>query len=203
MKITKIFIDLDDVLNNFTLHALRHVGCPVEPWEFEKYDPEWGWDIVTAANELHPFRSFTPERFWSEITRDVWSTAPVGRQANTILEMCVDLVGRENICVLTSPTLDPECAAGKTEWIQSRLPRWLHRQYFIGPPKQFCASPGAVLIDDSDQNIKNFTANGGLGILVPRPWNTFRSADPDKALQYNFQTLRNIQSKRHELCSTL
>ena len=45
------------------------------------------------------------------------------------------------------------------------------RDYFVGAPKQFCARPGAVLIDDFDDNCVAFREHGGRAIVFPQPWN--------------------------------
>ena len=61
---TRILLDLDDVCNRFTMHALKQVGCPIDELAYRDFNPEWGWDIVAAANALHPTREFTPAEFW-------------------------------------------------------------------------------------------------------------------------------------------
>ena len=188
---TKIYLDLDDVLNAFTLHALNNVGCPVEAFDFHKYKPEWGFDIIKAANALyHPhFLELTRESFWSMIGRDVWRDAPESTEFKWLLEQCEELVGRENICILTTPINDPECLAGKLEWIHAHCPKWLHRQYLMGPQKYLLAQPDALLIDDSDKNANEFANHGGQTILVPRPWNPLHRANTRQELASIFGEL--------------
>lgn len=174
MKPSRIFLDLDDVLNCFTMSALRHVGCPVGIFDYSRFDPAWGWDIVAAANKLHPSRVFTEAGFWGAIRREFWASVPPSRELSLVFQ-CADYVGAENVCILSSPTLDPDCLAGKLEWIQRFLPKRYQRQYLIGPRKHFCARPDALLIDDRDQNVKDFIACGGQAILMPRPWNSLNA----------------------------
>jgi hypothetical protein len=166
LKPTKIFLDLDDVLNDFTMHTLRKLGCGID-----KYDPEWGWDIVTAANSSHPLRHFTPESFWSSFGREHWATVPKSGMCDWLIDTAAGLVGQENVFILTCPTRDPASLSGKLEWIYSNLPTWLHRQYVMSPRKFLCASPTSLLIDDRDDNVDRFCEEGGRAILVPRPWN--------------------------------
>jgi hypothetical protein len=45
----------------------------------------------------------------------------------------------------------------------------------VGTAKWFAAGPDTWLIDDSDKNIRMFREWGGHGILVPRPWNPYKS----------------------------
>lgn len=174
---TKIFLDLDDVCNFFTMHALAAVGCPVEARELDAFDPKWGFDIIEAANRLHEVHDFTMKSFWDAIDREVWISAPESDEFGSLLSACADLVGRKNVCILTTPTRDPECLAGKLEWIHDHFPPWMHRQYLMGPAKHLLAQPGALLIDDSDLNVKQFRIHGGSAILVPRPWNPLHKVD--------------------------
>ena len=194
---TQIYLDLDDVCNAFTLHALRAVGCPVNASDFHKFDPAWGFDIIKAANALHPGPAphkyspdvFTLFSFWGKIGRDVWRDAPESTEFKWLLQKCEDLVGRENVCILTAPIEDPECLAGKLEWILAHCPKWLHRQYLMGPQKYLLAQPGALLIDDSDKNVDEFEACGGEVLLVPRPWNSLHRVDTRRHLSDAFHFL--------------
>lgn len=173
MKITKIFLDLDDVLNFCTMAALKEVGCPVHERQFSAYDHCWGFDIVKAANALTlGKRMFTSRTFWKRIGRNFWANALKSDECDWLISISAGIVGRENVFILTSPTKDPDCSAGKVKWIQRRLPGWIHRQYIITPRKYVCARPGHLLIDDSDKNLVDWRKYDGVGILVPRPWNS-------------------------------
>ena len=114
-----------------------------------------------------------------------------------LLGWCESLVGQENVCLLTSPTIDPDCLAGKLEWIHEFTPKWLHRQYLVGPCKQFCAHPEALLIDDSDKNVNKFRDWGGQAVLVPRPWNTNHTLNTMENLAHAFELLH--EAKREAL----
>jgi len=92
-----------------------------------------------------------------------------------------------------SITIDPECLAGKLEWIHCHMPSWMHRQYAITPEKHRFGHPGALLIDDSPSNVDAFVARGGRGLLVPRPWNAVWGRDPRKYLQENLENLLQNQ----------
>lgn len=198
--ITRILLDLDDVMNQCTFHALRWVKCPIDDLSYETYPKQFGYDIVTVANYLFDPENFkenphfTVGSFWDCLPREFWSTIPNSPQFEMLLGSCEALVGQENICIATAPTIDPECAAGKTEWIQRVMPRWLQRQYQIGPRKKFFAHPEALLIDDSDENEKQFRAWGGNTLLVPRPWNTNNHRDTDAYLAERFEELFDDKS---------
>lgn len=179
MKIKTIFLDMDDCLNCFTLAALREVGCPVGIREYEKFDPAWKFDIIKAANVLHPSQEFSRRTFWGSLDQEFWATVPPSDELPILLEECEKLVDKEGICVLTNPVQEwnPYVAAAKMEWIEHFLPRWLHHQFLIGPPKYFCARPDALLVDDSEENVNTFRLSGGQALLVPRPWNSLHEMD--------------------------
>ena len=178
MNIKRVLLDIDDVMNECTRYALQWLGIPFDYDKFyDKYPNENGYDIVATANQILGYQRFTVPSFWSMIPRQFWASAPKSAEHDFILAKCEELVGREGICLLTGPTKDPDCLAGKLEWITANLPSWLHRQYLVGPRKNFCAHPEALLIDDSDANVDKFREWGGNAILVPRPWNTLHSVD--------------------------
>lgn len=174
VMITRIFLDLDDVLNSFTLPALAEVGCQVGPFDYEGYNPDCGFDIVRAANAMHRERAFTQDEFWSALSAEFWSSAPKSHECDWLCDLCASLVGKRNVFVLTAAPqkVGGHVASAKVSWIYDNLPDWLHAQFLIGSCKQACASPDALLIDDSDVNVENFKRAGGHAILVPRPWNS-------------------------------
>ncbi len=188
--ITEICLDIDDVLNCCTMAALKHVGCPVDPLDDSVFNPAWGWNITKAANALHTTKIFTPSSFWKSIPREFWATIPKSKEFWALLDASEKLVGPENICLLSTPTLDPDCLAGKVDWIKSSLPSYLQRQYLIGPRKHFCARSTTLLIDDRDKNVDEFREAGGHAILMPRPWNTHHHIrDPWQLIDFCFHML--------------
>jgi hypothetical protein len=176
--IRRIFIDLDDVCNTFTMYALHVVGCPVGPIDYTDYPAECGYDIVAAANRLLGKPPFTINAFWDAIPREVWATVPQSAIFPWLIDFAEQLVGRENVCIATSPTKDPDCLAGKLEWIHRNLPPWMWRQYVVTPRKHLLARADSLLIDDHSENIQRFQTHGGACITVPRPWNSLYGHDP-------------------------
>jgi 5'(3')-deoxyribonucleotidase len=177
MKIAKIFIDMDDVLNHFTMYALNHLGCNVSDGEYEKYKPEWGWDIVRAANEIEkdlPYHHGTlcPEVFWSNFDREFWASAPVSMDGLLVLAASINAVGRENVFILSRPTGDEACREGKHDWVHNKMPKCLHDKLILANDKTACASPTSLLIDDNEKNCEDFKRAGGFAVLYPRPWNS-------------------------------
>lgn len=185
--IKTILLDLDGVCNRFQLFVFQTLGLPFE--NESQYPVECGWDIVKAANHLAGEERWSTTKFWNAIDRSVWANVPVSEFFGYLLGTSESLVGKENIHFLTSPTLDPECMAGKLEWIHSYAPKWMQRQFLVGPSKHLCAQPGVVLIDDADKNVEAFNKHGGRGILLPRPWNSLHGTDAWAHLAKEFQHL--------------
>ena len=173
--IDNILLDIDGVCNRFHYHVFNHLGLPYS--DDAAYPVECGWDMVAAANKLAGCDRFTTAAFWRSITREMWATAPVSAEFDYLVKWAEGRVGREHVFFLTSPTLDADSVAGKLEWIQRCTPKWMHRQYMIGPAKHLCARPNALLIDDSDKNVKAFREHDGEIVLIPRPWNSMHGKD--------------------------
>lgn len=177
MKIERILLDLDDVLNQLTLWSMRIAGCNVDPRDNSQFPVEVGYDVVAATNLMHPGvlsgerDPWTVPEFWNNMKREHWATVPKSPQCDWLIETCVKLVGKDEVFIATSPTKDPDCLAGKLEWIHDNLPEFMHRQYAITPRKHIGASPHTLLVDDCLKNCLDFQRHHGQALLVPRPWN--------------------------------
>jgi hypothetical protein len=180
MKIKRIALDIDDTLNSFTLTAMKFVGCPVDVDDWSTFPHEFGYDILGATNSMRaPDCQFTLSEFWDSFKREFWASRPHSKDFDYLLKLSIDLVGIEDVFFLTSPTYDPDCLAGKADWIYANLPRSMWRQYSITPRKWFNAAPDYLRGDDSDDNVDKWRAecrerfnHPGYAILIPRPWNT-------------------------------
>ncbi len=64
--LSKIFLDLDDVLAIFVPTYLKTLGCGGV--DYSDIDPEWGYDIVDIVNNLQP-KIYTTENIWSLTTK--------------------------------------------------------------------------------------------------------------------------------------
>ena len=130
---TRILLDLDDVCNRFTMYALKQVGCPVDELAYRDFNPAWGWDIVSAANALHPTREFTPAEFWGSLSREVWANVPESSEFGTLLRRCEALAW-----IPTAGTWpkNQSCGAGVRNFsrllntIRPNQPNWNRRRRF-------------------------------------------------------------------------
>lgn len=158
MAIEKLFIDMDGVLVDFNGGVAKEFGVDLS----KNYN--WHFDY----KELF---GLTRDEFWHSIERDeFWANLEPLPWAHEMLKMLEPY----EPCILTTPAMCT--ASGKQRWIKNYLPRyWNTGRYLIGPAKAYCASPGAVLIDDKEQNVLDFREAGGQAVLFPAMWNSLRS----------------------------
>lgn len=178
----KVLLDLDGVLVNFVGGMCESHNRP-DPFEegHTDYYLEKAWDMSLSA-------------FWKPAENaEWWANLPKTKEADDIVQLVEAYVGFDNVCILTSPTVNPLSLAGKVQWIQSNYPDY-RRKFLIGPQKQFCAHPGSALIDDHEANIHAFVTEGGHGILVPRPWNTLRNESVLPSIELQLETLTNVST---------
>ena len=140
--IRRIFLDLDDVCNTLAPFVLHSVGCDIGPRDYARYPREHGVNIADAANAMLSDSRYTPATFWASMPRSIWVKVPESDFFPWLLEECAKAVGRENVCIATSPTKCPESLAGELEWIHDHFPEWMHRQFAITPRKHLFARTG-------------------------------------------------------------
>lgn len=176
-NLTTIFLDLDDVLADCTGDALRHFGCDYKGW--------WDYpiktrDIYQVLEQLTHGVYLPPQVFWEHFKREFWATMNPLEGCHELVDYCAGLVGPENVVILTTPTKCGDCLAGKLDWIEDNMPKWMHRQYIMTPRKHFCAAPNTLLVDDADENCDRFMVDsegivtGARAFRWPQPWNQFR-----------------------------
>ncbi len=173
-KIKRIFLDLDDVLNRFTMPALHHVGCPVNKYTFQKFPVECGFDIIAAANSFSvkaSGRFFCRDEFWSLFDENFWANLPTSSEMIQFIDWAQIAVGLKDVYILTAATGEEGCLEGKRKWIIKKMGSIWAKKMIICTDKFVCANEYSILIDDSQKNIDRFRQAGGYAIIVPRPWN--------------------------------
>lgn len=171
--IKRIFLDLDDVLNKFTMPALAHVGCPVDKDSHGNFPTKCGFNIVEAANSFFKSESehfFDKNEFWSLFGEEFWASLPVSSELSNFIYWSRSAVERRNVYILTSATGVEGCLEGKRRWIIRNLgSKWIRK--LITCKDKFVCAADSLLIDDSQKNVDEFIEAGGSAITVPRPWN--------------------------------
>lgn len=173
--ISQILLDLDGVLCDFVLPAVRLFTD--DP---QKVCANWQPGNYSMADNLGVSNS----KFWKKIDKAgsfFWSNLPPYPWMRELIELCR---AQAPTIICTSPSPKPSSLLGKVYWMHNHFGPGF-RDYLIGAPRQFCARPGAVLIDDSDANCSLFRLNGGQAILFPQMWNERHAlaADPMKVVR--------------------
>lgn len=181
----KILLDMDGVLADFLAGASKVHKRPLpydRPEALGRWDTEELWGI-------------TPKQFWTPIDATVgfWKGLDKTAEADAIVQLACEAVGRKNVAILTAPSQWPGCISEKLEWIGQYYP-YLKGRVIFGSAKEFMASPNRILVDDKDLNISAFEDAEGHGVLVPRLWNSAHS----KANR----TLEIVQDKLEEIFAT-
>ncbi|MEM4460759.1 MAG: hypothetical protein QXY70_01315 [Nanopusillaceae archaeon] len=164
----KVFFDLDGVLFDFvgTLHKRLNL-----PFDIKNYPYPYGkYDIFPYISQIHKI----PEKKIFEVMREeeFWVNLEINPKGKSLFNKVVNWVGKENVFLLTKPVVGmPKSFSGKYLLISKKLEGWTRRLIFTTTSKDIViANPNYVLIDDSDENIKNIKED--QFILFPQPWNS-------------------------------
>jgi len=154
---TTIFIDMDDVVADFSKEAIRIAGYIMPDDQKEKY-PKEDWNKFLKFPRLY---------------RDLDKCS----YADNIVSACLDIADYLNwdVIFLTAVPRDndfPWAFNDKIEWAKKYFPTI---PVWFGPyssnKHQHCRS-GDVLIDDRQRNITEWISKGGIGILCKDPKDT-------------------------------
>lgn len=171
--LSAIYLDMDGVLVDF-------VGGVFRLYEL---DPNLrrevkGWDGIPSVLSVYSGREISDAVMWQEIAKagaafwEELAWLPWGR------EVYMTCAAKAPTVLMTTPSPDPSSAAGKVTWIHRNMPPGqrfaLAGKTPKGEPgscKHHMAHPGALLIDDGQHNVDQFTAHHGDALLIPAPWN--------------------------------
>lgn len=169
---TKVFLDMDGVLTDFTRGWTDILGLP---YAYSPYPFEIGvWDYFP---ELLREYNVTFERVDDVCTHDFWANLPWMHDGRDILEAVLSRFDYENVYLLTSPMPNLGSPSGKWEWVERNIPSLKEQVIITNASKGLFAGPDRVLIDDKNENVQEFHRAGGEGIFCPRPWNAANMFD--------------------------
>lgn len=152
----KIFLDADGVLVDFHAAACKRFGCKPMPH---------------GETELIKWIGMDPKAFWASVDCvDFWSELELLPDGMEIFNLARELVGDDNVSILTSPSMGRNVPTGKMIGLRRLFPS-LAKRIFIGNDKEMLAHAGVILWDDWEKNITAWIKAGGKAVQVPRPWN--------------------------------
>jgi phosphoglycolate phosphatase-like HAD superfamily hydrolase len=157
-----LLLDMDGVTVDFKEGLFRAHGKRVD---FTRPENKDRWDIWTmlGMDREECFQPLLRASFWAELPKTsdcddlfAWGRLNFGEDH---LAFCTDASNGDGAAV-----------QGKTDWVAKHYPKYRKRIIFTAA-KDILATPTNWLMDDRNENIDEFEAAGGHGILVPRPWN--------------------------------
>jgi len=174
--ITRILLDMDEVITDFTGGACRVHGWTRQELEAERSPGEW--DITKPMG-------ITQDEFWAPINAagsDFWFGLQPLPWIYDVLHMMDSLT--DKWFILSSPAWGSASYIGKVLWLKRFFGHKFDR-FCITPHKYLLAKEGALLIDDSPHNVETFRSAGGRALLFPSRGNDlYRWADdPVPALE--------------------
>lgn len=162
----KCLLDMDGVLVNFVKGSLdiHNISTSVD----EMYANHPGeWDFVKILG-------MSPPAFWKPMDEEFWAKLEWMPDGQDILRMVEQRFGQENVVIVTSPSSNYGCHAGKLRWMERHLPRHYSKSkgHMFGSLKWLMSNPNHILVDDHNENVDAFASyNGGQICHVPRIWN--------------------------------
>ena len=180
----KLFLDLDGVLIDWCkgAHEIHEITLDQHVWQY-KLGPE-GWD-------WHKTVGMTSKELFEPMDKYFWENLEWTKDGREIFTLC-ETMFPDNMCFLTNPHNPSESIPGRLNWLDANCTKFKDRTLF-GACKFVCARPNAVLVDDYDENIDDWRAHGGIGVLLPRPWNSnFYILNRQSAVNYLSQKLEGI-----------
>lgn len=164
----RIFLDLDGVIVDYVPSMALFFGVPVD----ELYK-RWTPGVYEICHALGKDKNI-----WSEVwdaPETIWSEMPEFPWARELFNKCNETA---ETFILTSPINSGTCVSGKVKWIHTFAGRE-YRNYILTHFKFNCARWDHILIDDREDNINFWEAEGGKGILFPNHGNRLHPAKTD------------------------
>ena len=166
-----IYLDLDGVCVD--LHQgiadLLNVELP-DPWPTPGED-NWPVAFGLQSHEIWSRVNASAESFWESL--------PKTSLCDPLVEL---LQGHKCYVTIFTQLLAHKSGgySGKLRWCERHLPKdW----GFLCSPKKVASmavlDSSKLLIDDNEENCRNWFAKGGRPISIPRPWNWYKKNEPD------------------------
>lgn len=170
MKITRIILDMDEVLTDFVGAACKAWGTTTE--EVVKNWEAGRWDMTAPVGRTIRGKPLTEREFWDRINNNVgfWEHMNETPFVQTLLNRVYYEVDK-NWHIVSSPSYCATCYDGKVKYLKRTFGEKFN-QFALTPHKELFAQPGVLLIDDRDSNVENFIKHGGAGIVFPAHHNS-------------------------------
>ena len=186
MKST-ILIDMDGVLVDFVGGVCQKLDR-FNPYEDDRVKGKSCRFRHHGNYEIQKIFGIPDQEFFGTLDYNFWSNLDWMPDGREILKLILQVFEGNNHIGLCSSPAGNDCTDAKLYWINQHTPKFT-RRFIITPKKHFLAMSNTILIDDRDHQVTEFNANGGRGILVPRPWNSMHCTN---ALEHLKLVLPNV-----------
>ncbi len=162
--ISRVYIDMDQVVADFNLGIARHVLSDDEAIDAApRLDAGESWEEVLGKSNNEVWRSIdlNPRPWWDDLYEiaDRFPDAPLTLRLYDAL--CTIATRVTFLTAIPSITTE-DSAAGKIGWLRKRLGRNFKDIHLCAKvDKADLAAPGRVLIDDNMENCTAFVEAGG------------------------------------------
>jgi hypothetical protein len=146
---SKIYVDMDGVVADFDKRFTVLAGMGPKEFE-EKYGKNAFWDFIDEGDNKLVF----------------WVGIPPMPDAQQLM----NFVSNYDYEMLTAPSLKKQSVMGKGLWMKNQTNKGLFSSkpkvnYKSAKTKKDFAAPNHILIDDREDTINSWRAEGGIGIL--------------------------------------
>lgn len=155
--IKEIFVDMDGVLCDFVSAIYGIKGK-----QYREVEYRGGFD------DLWQNVGMTEEEMWAIVdhTPDWWRSLKPYPWANDLMELLMNQ--GVPVRILSTARKHHTSYSGKVQWLEDH---GFNQPLILCAEKNLLAGPGRVLVDDKEENVAEWVADGGMGITFPQPWN--------------------------------
>lgn len=147
-----VFCDMDGVLTDFEKRFTSLNPEKLSPAQYQtKYSIEEFWKLIDSYKE-----KFWSEMSWMSDGKDLW-----------------EYIKKYNPTLLSAPSRKSSSRYGKKLWVEKNTPG-AELILSAADKKQNYSGRNKILIDDRPDNIKQWRAQGGKGILHTNTANTIK-----------------------------
>ena len=162
-----LLLDLDEVVVDFVGGACKVHGITRQQMEHYREPGEWTITKPLGLAKTAGWCGLTQDEFWQPIHDagvEFWEGLDKLPWFNDVLRWADD--NFDQWFFVSSPSRETNSYTGKVNWLKREFGSDFDR-FFLTPHKELLARRDRVLLDDRDDNLKNFSKWGGKCILFP------------------------------------
>lgn len=167
----KIFIDLDEtLLDTFSYFVKWHD----RPRPYDSIESILDLNLGMGIRPEDTLLGMSHSEAWESLPYEFWYSIPKMPWADDLIKLCEDIVGKENVYILSSQIANEGCVSGKTSAVNDYFPSYKNK-LILAKNKQILVDRSSLLIDDYEGHLKSFVNAGKYRnfFLFPSITNSF------------------------------